>query len=74
MLAAGFGVAQQAPAPAAPPAAPVVSEPAGRVATTRAPMSEFEQRVIGIRGITPQKYQEYTSGFKAGSINALEND
>lgn len=77
LLAGGLSVASQpapaAAAPAAPGQPPVHSEPAGRTATSRAPVTEFEQRVMGIRGISNAKYAEYTSKWKPGASNALED-
>lgn len=58
-----------------PPAqTPVVTEPAGGRNVNRAPITDFEQRIIQTRGINAQKYGEYTRNFKPGEANALESD
>jgi hypothetical protein len=63
------------PPPIQPPeTTPVVTEPSGSRTPNRAPISEFEQRVANIRGISPQKYAEYTRNFRTGQSNVLEND
>jgi hypothetical protein len=62
-----------APQPQPPGQPPVVTEPAGSRHVNRAPISEFEQRVMNIRGISPQKYAEYTKEFRAGQTNVLED-
>ena len=76
MLAVGaemMAAQPQAQPPQAPAQPPVVTEPAGSRHVNRAPVSEFEQRVMNIRGITPQKYSEYTKDFRAGQSNVLED-
>lgn len=77
MMAIGMsGFAQPAPAapgPAAPSQAPVVSEPAGGRNVNRAPVTEFEQRVLKVRGIPEAKYAELSKGFRPGGTNVLED-
>lgn len=76
MMAVGLGSFVQPPAPPqAQPvlSVPVVTEPSGGRNVNRAPVSEFEQRIMQVRGITPQKYQEYTRHFKSGDANVLED-
>lgn len=69
------GFQAQPAAPPQPPATPpVVTEPAGGRNLNRPAVSEFEQRVMQLRGITPQKYAEYTRNFRSGAANVLEED
>jgi hypothetical protein len=78
LVAGGLGAFKGQPAaakaPEPPATAPVVTESAGRVNPNRAPVSELETRVMGIRGITPQKYADYIRNFKPGQTNVLESD
>lgn len=78
LMAMGLGAAMapQAPAaaaPAAPTTTPVLSEPAGGRNPNRPAISEFESRVLKIRGIDHAKYTDSLRGFRAGETNVLED-
>lgn len=64
---------QPAPTVAAPTTTPVVTEPAGSRTINRPAVSEFESRVLKVRGIDPAKYTGYLKNFKPGEANALED-
>lgn len=75
--AAGMGAFAGQPATQIAPATqtlPVVTEPSGGRSPNRPAISEFEQRVIQMRGIPAAKHQEYTRNFRVGETNALETD
>jgi hypothetical protein len=76
LMAMGLSaVSQQPGAPAVTPPAttPVVTEPAGGRNMNRPAISEFEQRVIKVRGLDAKRYGEATRGFKPGEVNILED-
>jgi hypothetical protein len=64
---------QPTPTVAAPTTTPVVTEPAGSRTINRPAVSEFESRVLKVRGIDPAKYTGYLKNFKPGEANALED-
>jgi hypothetical protein len=73
LMAVGMDTFAQQPQPQAPAQPPVVSEPAGGRNVSRASISEFEQRIMNVRGINPTKYAEMTANFKPGHANVLED-
>jgi hypothetical protein len=76
LMAMGLSaVSQQPGAPAVTPPAttPVVTEPAGGRNMNRPAISEFEQRVMRVRGLDAKRYGEATRGFKPGEVNILED-
>jgi hypothetical protein len=76
LMAMGLGAVTGAPTPAAvaaPTTIPVVTEPAGGRNVNRPAVSEFEQRVMQVRGLDPKKYAEATRNFRPGEHNTLED-
>jgi hypothetical protein len=64
----------QQPTPIPPPSQPpIVTEGTGSRVPNRQPMTEMDQRVANIRGISPQKYAEYAKAFRPGEVNTLED-
>jgi len=70
--AMGMERANTQPIPQAPPP-PVQTEGVGGTPRPRVSMSEMEQRVAKERGIAPDKWQEFTKGFKPGHTQVLED-
>lgn len=61
------------PAPTAPAAPPLHTEPAGSRNTARAPLSALDERIATIRGIDQKTYAERVKGFQSGRPNVLED-
>lgn len=61
------------PGPKPPSQGPVVTESLGAAPSPRAILSELDRRVIAQRGLTEEKWQERTKGFKAGRPSPLED-
>lgn len=73
--ALGYDVMHKAPAgpPAAPLAAPVVTESNNGRTPVAAPLNTFDERIAAARGMTTAKYGELLTGFTKGRPSALED-